>query len=139
MRVNGRFRQSTARWLLLLSLLFLAACAQEQEAPEPIVFAPTATLPPTPTLASGAAASLLAPTPQVTPQTGNSVGSVGETAVSATTAAATPSGPATPTPPPAARLQLGEDALQVADYAAAAEQFAASLAQTDRLTPAQRH
>jgi len=36
-------------------------------------------------------------------------------------------------------LQLGEDALQVADYAAAAEQFAASLAQSDRLTPAQRH
>ncbi|MBK8988610.1 MAG: tetratricopeptide repeat protein [Chloroflexi bacterium] len=150
MRNDTRFALETLRVgktlrvlpLVLAALLLLAACSQEAAPPEPLVFAPTATLPPTPTLASGALGSI--PTPPVTPLASSSGGSGGDTAVAANTAntsSATippPADPVGPTPVPAQRLELGQQALQVADYAAAAAQFAASLAAADALTPAQR-
>ncbi|MBK7175761.1 MAG: tetratricopeptide repeat protein [Chloroflexi bacterium] len=123
--------------LLLLLVLLLAACAQSAATPEPIVFKPTATLLPTPTLAAGSPINN-APTPMVTPLAGGSAGSEGGTAVTAPTSAPTISGTATPTPPPAERLQLGAAALQTGDFAAAVTQFSGGLADANGLTPAQQ-
>jgi len=137
MTPDGRFPRSRfLRLFFLLLWLLLVACGQDA-APtaQPIAFNATATLPPTPTLASGAQSSV--PTPPVTPRPGGSSGAEGETAVSPA-ASPTSSGTVTPTPLPPERLQIGADALAVQDFAAAAEQFTASLAEAGALSAGQQ-
>ena len=134
---DGRFTHS-ARFLLFLGLLLLAACAQEEAPPEPIAFKPTATLPPTPTLAANALHTL--PTPPVTPRAegGGTSGMAADTAVSPDLVP-TVSGTATPTPQPAERLQIGDEALALQDFDTAVEQLTLALSESGDIDTAQQH
>ncbi len=123
---------------LVTILVLLAGCNDVAEAPSVSSVLPaTATLLPTPTLAPGLPTNP-PPTPLLTPM-------VGETAVSPATSlpATEPATPAplytsTATPLPAERVEIGQAALAVEDFSAAAAQFAASLGQPETLTADQQ-
>lgn len=122
--------------LMLLTWPLLVGCEAADDPPPPIAFQPTPTLMPTPTLAGGAA---VLPTPPVTPRLDESgATSGGETAVSPTNQLNQPTSPIPggPTPQPGERLAIGRSALQMENFALAAEQFAALLAEPDALTAA---